>query len=102
MTFQSRLSHHSYLFTHSDPNVSALTDCRALAQSHARTLTCADTFVSLIQPQKANADTDLSVDISEGIKKEENDSTWLRTGVIRVSAASACTGFDCVTRAWRD
>lgn len=105
MTFQSRLSHHSQgnLFTHSDLNVSALTVCCALAQSHAGTLTCADTFVSLIQPQKANADTDLSVDISEGMeKKEESDSTWLRTGVIRVRAASVCTGFDCVMKGWRD
>lgn len=70
-------------------------------RSQASALTCADTFVSLIQPQKANADTDLSVDISEGIKKkEESDSTRLRTGVIRVSAASVCTGFDCVMKGW--
>lgn len=90
------------MFTHSDPNVATLTVCSALAQPHACTLTCADTFVSLIQPQKANADTDLSVDISERIKKEENHSTWLRTGVIRVSAASVCAGFDCVMKGRRD
>lgn len=106
MTFQSGLSHHSLgtLFTPSDLSVSALPACSALAQSHASTLTCADTFVSLIQPQKANADTDLSVDISDRIKKkkEENHSTWLRTGVIRVGAASVCTGFDCVMKGWRD
>lgn len=73
MTFQHRLSHHlsGNLFTHSDPTVSALTVSSAFAQSHASTLTCADTFVSLIQPQKANADTDLSVDVSEGIKKKK-------------------------------
>lgn len=106
VTFQQRLSHHSSgepVYSFGPQRFSSALSVLALVRSQASALTCADTFVSLIQPQKANADTDLSVDISEGIKKKEkkkreSDSTRLRTGVIRVSAASVCTGFDCVMK----